>query len=476
MAGGIIYNGKSVVPAPFISLQKVYDETQDKTQVGSSWVISVEGKFLPNMGSPTSSGTLWAYPTTYGAETVTSDNFLTIALRKQEAIRSLFASGGKLFTILGYDGGQPLTCNPRVKSFEFPKGSPTSWAQLSDYKVNLEADVVYINGTALSEDSGDLATYKVETAENNWNIEPLDENLQTFRLTHQVSAKGKRFYSSSGTLDYLPWENARNYVLNKTGLGIKLERAWATGVLNAGGLSGYNYVRSQQISELGGTFSVNETWLAYNVNGSTPATDEYNVDVRIGMAGEVQVGVKGEIKGLEVRDGATRQLYTTKYQNAVQKMNSVSTGMYARASGISATILHPTPLNRTFGHNNITGTITYNYEYDNRPGTVISGALSESISYNFDYPADVFAELCVLGRAAGPLLQSIQTITSNKKSITYEAIFPATTQITNFTRPDTNSFISGLAPTATQVFKNKDAENMNPTTGKYSRQVSWTYQ
>lgn len=472
----IAYNGYQITPGGFLSIERLYNELGNGRKVGKGYQITLEGKFLPHLGSPTSSGTVWAIAATPSEETVTSAGYLTSMLKKQKALQDLFSNDGKQFYVRGYDSGSILTCNPRVKGIQFPKGGgQTSWAQLSDYRVVLEAETFYVDGTPLTEGDTDLSTYHVESAEDGWNLEVLDENTGTYRYSRQLSAKGKTFYSSSGTIDYQPYEYARTYVLNKLALGINMDILKATGVLDNPGLSGYNYVRTQNVNVLGGTFSVGESWLAFNALGGYPAIDTYEVNVKTDAAGFTQVDLQGKVEGLEVRNGATGALISTKYTNALNKYQSISSTFLLRASGIAGGIVHPTPLNNTLSLNPITGIISYNYSYDNRRTASISGALSENVSINFEYATDLFAEIPILGRAAGPLLQDIQSRTSSKKTITVDALLPARTQTWLPTKPDTNTLMSGYIPTASFVFKSRDSENWVENTGRYSRSMTFTY-
>lgn len=472
----IAYDGYQVTPGGFLSIERLYNEMGNGKKVGKGYQITLEGKFLPNKGSPTSSGTSWAIAATPTEETITADGYLTSMINKQKALQNLFTNDGKQFYVQGYDSGATLTCNPRVKNIQFPKGGgQTSWAQLSDYRITLEAETLYVGGVALVEGNTDLTTYHVENAEDAWNLEVLDENIGTYRYSRQLSAKGKTYYSSSGTQDYQPWEYAQSYVLNKLGLGINMTILKATGVLNDTGLSGYNYLRTQNLNVANGTFSVGESWIAFNPMGGYPASDTYDIDVKTDNAGFTQVDLKGKIEGFEVRNGSSRALISSKYTNANGKYLATVSSFLQRASGTAGVLLNPVALNSTTSLNPITGVINYNVSYDNRKTPVLAGATMESISVNFEYACDLFAEIGILGRAAGPLLQSIQSQTAARKTISVEAVFPARTQIFAPTKPDTNVLVSGLMPIATYVGKSRDSESWSEATGKYSRNTTFTY-
>ena len=53
------YDGKALIPAPFVSISKEYNALDDGTPVGSTYSIVLHGTLLSFKGSPSSSGTFW---------------------------------------------------------------------------------------------------------------------------------------------------------------------------------------------------------------------------------------------------------------------------------------------------------------------------------------------------------------------------------------------------------------------------------
>ena len=82
--------------------------------------------------------------------------------------------------------------------------------------------------------------------------------------------------------------------------------------------------------------------------------------------------------GLEQRD-ANMAITTSKYDNALTRFSYASGVALDRAQSYSGLTLNIIPLTSVIGRNPIAGTITYNYEYDNRPRRLILGAKSEAI-------------------------------------------------------------------------------------------------
>lgn len=475
----VIYDGKKIIPAPFASYYKEYQTTEDGTVVGSNYVITLKGTIVAHRGSPKTDGSFWELSDYPPDEDISLDAKLGAILRKQEALRGLFSRQGRTLEFQSVSGSPPLKCNPRFQRIDFQEGGQgrVSWVDKCDYTATFLADVLYVNGTVVSEDTGDLATYKIARASENWAIETADERLGTYRLTHSIAAVGKRFYDEDGNLQREAWEQARLYVLNKVGLGLVPARMEATGVLNASELQAFNYLRTQSIDELGGSFQVTETWVCYNPGDEPPATHEYTVNTRTTPEGRVTVTIDGSITGLEQRDNSTHALIASRWTNAQSKWaDHVEPSLYATAVSISGAALNTEVLNKSVGRNPISGTITYNYEFDNRPSPDIDGALSESITISNDNAADLYATIPVLGRLAGPVLQNIGTKTVKRRTIAIEVVKRAKAQGYTPTAPSTNSIVLALQPVGTVVFMDADNESWNPYTGRYTRNTVFTWE
>lgn len=474
----VIYNGKKIIPAPMASISKVYDTTGDGRHINPRFNITLEGRLVVDKGSPNSGGAFWTSSGYPPDEIIDQDSWLTSIIRKQEGLRELFATEGKLLEIQGYDGDAPLKCNPRIKGpLEFQRGSPTSWAQHCDYRITFEADIIYGIVSPDGEDEDDLLNYHIENTNQQWNIEAADDNQRTFRLTRSLSAKGKRFYQIDGTLMKPAWENARDYVLNKLVLGLDVSKMVASGVLNNDDFQSYNYVRKQSVGEFDGTFGVEEAWLCFNPGSGAHAIDEYNVSIKNSENGLSEVDVDGTIRGLEQRDDSYAVL-STKWSNAQAKWNEVRPNLVTRVRSITGNpYINSTPLSSQVGYNDINGVITYRYNYNTRATPRVSGAISESINLVFDNQADVFARIPVLGRVSGPVLQAIGTVTEKRQSLIIEAVMPASNGSGYTSPPNTNPLLLYYLPIFTsKLFKAKDTENWNDITGRYSRQVEWVYE
>lgn len=466
-----------MIPAPQVGFKKIYNTTEDGTPIGATWQITVRGILSAYKGSPNSSGTFWTVSGYPPDEVIGPDSRLGAILRKQEGIRKLFSTQGLSFEIQPYDGSPSVKFNPRIKEIDFPEGK---WVEVCPYEIQMEADVIYVNGGALGEDNLSL----VSKAADAWHIEILNEFTREYKLTHTLSATGKLFYDVNGNLTKPAWQNAQDYVLNKLGLGLDPSMMIANGVLGLTTWQAFNYVRSQTVGETSGIFEASETWLCFDtsftpdgIGGGIPAVEILTVTTRQSIDdGRINVSLEGSITGLEQRDNNTGALITTRSTNAATKYNTVVPFFQTRAQNFSGQDVNPIPISKQVATNPINGTINYNFQYNNRASPVTENALSEIISVNDNSGSDLFAILPVPGRALGPILQGLSTIKENRRDISIEIVMPAATVGFTYFAPNTDAIVATLVPAAGTLFKDRDQTNWIPFTGRYSRTVGFVYQ
>jgi len=492
------YDGNLLQPAPFVSVSKQFQKSENGESVGTLFNLTIQGTIVAFKGSPDSAGDFWTVSGSPADETIAANARLKAIIRKEEAIRDLFSNEGKSLEFQSLDGSQPMKCNPRILSVEFPEGT---WYDRVPYTIVCEADIVYINGTALGEDD---FTEFISSATETWAFETSEdqqedlEQPRTYRMTHTVEAQGKRFYDETGTLEKEAWQQAQDWVLPK--LGFDATVALSAGVNNLPDYyQGLNHVRSENTNKQGGNYSVTESWIV----SSGTALETFDVStVESDNDGTINVSINGQVTGLEERD-SDLQLTTSKYDNAVTKFAIVEPLIQGRASSYSGAILHPTPINTTVGRNPNTGTISYNYEYNDRATNFITGAKSEIITINNSWEVDVFASVGVLGRLAGPVLQNLNTKRETTRNLSIELVFgnsyasgqsasdmfnsfnprlnsPQSTDIqtvVNAANPVLAGALNNIGVAATTAYVSEQNENWNPKGGgRYTYNVSWTYE
>lgn len=508
----VSYDGSRIIPAPFINIAKSYTTSADGKKIGTIWIISVKGDMLTYKGSPDENNAFYTgsdYPpdgrtTPDYAVTFTENQHLGHVLRKQEAIRKLFAIEGKSFEVQSFDGSAPMKCNPRVKSITFPEGE---WFNRFAYQIELEADIITVNGIPLGEDSkadgSNIFDAYISSIEDNWQIDTLEEpeslNIpRTYRVTHNVSATGKRFYDENGVLISEGWQQAKRAVLPL--LGLDLSFLTMSGIKDIPAyFSGYNHVRSENINESNGVYSINETWLMT----SGYATENFTIDIRRGIDNSFsRVGVQGLVRGLEIRDSGLG-LIQSKFTSASGKFNEINQVVFDRAKAYSnLTKLHPYPIAKTYTYNPFEGTVQYSYEFDDRPSGLVRNSISENISVQNGWGVDIFAAIPVLGRAKGPVLQNINTKKETTRSLSIDVVFdknlyigdsgytvlntphPRWTHpysgdlqwIVSNSHPVFSYAINNIGVVAQVAYVSEQNENWNPNNLHYTYNVSWVYE
>ena len=463
---------------------------------------------------------------------------------KQKVLRSLFGRDGQRVEIIPIHGDEPaVICFPRVVSISFSEGV---YVNKCDYTIELEADTLLDKDLKVDHDgspsflSDPLASglttegifassgYFVASISDSWSLEA-DDTLgeagdqlsKSYRISHSMSATGKNhsYPTDTGVVTKPAWENARDYVQAKLmppQIGSSATIASypnvmgriGSGTLNLiSAYQGFNHTRTEEVNVSDGTYSVTENWLL----ASGTAYENYNLSISSDTSAPfVSVNIDGSIKGLtssspsgNMFGGMGGSGMNTAYQNALKKYKTVTnnglfgftSSAYKRANESVAVELNATPKSISLATNEYDGTVTYNLAFDNRPVNMISGVLSENISINDTYPGDVFAQIQVLGRKTGPILQYIGGRTEYKRDLNMELVMDYTdipygsgrTSLI-LTKP------SLVEPTATQIrqviesvspqnepgirkyFIAPPSESWTPKEGRYSFNISWTYE
>lgn len=498
----VSYNGQYIIPAPFVRIEKDYIKSGQGTQIGANFGITLTGKLVPCKGSPSNSG-VFVTTSGYPVDETTGDRFGSL-LNKQDALRRLFADPGKKLLIDSWYNAGAISCFPIAARLQFAEGT---WYDFIDYIITL--DVPYLSGIyANGEDMVVSGDYFLDSSGNHlllsdasedWQLEPNDsyEGLSqrlTYTLTHSLKAVGKASYNADGyVVD--GWQQAKKWVDTKLGVDYNIVRT--SGMLN---LPAYyvvrNYVRTASVDELGGAYSLTENWIL--ASGST--TEEFEVSVKKSTENNLDtVSVQGNVIGLEDRGSGYFDVTTSKWTNALSRWNYLYGSGYPNNQIYLDTLtyagvnwLNPTPINTSIGRNPILGSITYAFDYDTRPTNVISGSLYESIQIRDTNSVPVIASIPVLGRAAGPVLQDMSTITEKKRNLTVEVVMPIYSGLNTVSSGSMFDLINAspkssvdtiilacytaLSGAYSQVYNQLDNEEWSPYTGRYSRNVEWIYQ
>ena len=292
------YDGKKIIPAPLVQLQKEYKKTTAGDPVGTTYRVTLRGTLLPFRGSPSGNyadmnTAFWQLSGDPPDETYAGngEDFDAI-LRKQEAIRWLFREDGKSLEWQPI-GGQPVVkCNPRVADITFNEGT---WADRCEYEITLQADLIYINGAISVEDT--FATDFLFDANEQWTFEEQSNHLQTtYSVTHSVSAKGVKGYDELGTPygGKEAWEHAKVWVDARVNGSV--DSTVIAKAVGGGTWVGGSYTRAPSVDIGEGSYVVVEKWV---IAPSTTYSDvTMKFDRQPGSDVEFTVTYDGTIYGI----------------------------------------------------------------------------------------------------------------------------------------------------------------------------------
>ena len=326
-----------------------------------------------------------------------------------------------------------------------------------------------------------------------------------FSLQRTLSAQGDTLAGTGCEIDgvgeYIePWERAKNYVSANLGLNSSM-----TGLVGLMGLSGtpalnvVNNFRNVSVNKTEGTVNATETWIA--ATGNYLGTEDFEVTVERAIDNPfTTVSVNGTIQGYTTIEysGGVPSGTGTKFGNALSMWSgvgsNVSGSILPRVVGVyhglppwkgnpsDQRFINIEPLSESIGYNPIGGTVTYSNSYNDRPPHCAPNALTETISFSFNEPNDVFASLTILGRSAGPLLQEIGTVGPRTRDISIDAVIAASTgcDIYSVADPPTDydalitAYEARLNAEYSQVFTNSFSKSWEPKVGHFTLSKSWT--
>jgi len=413
------------------------------------------------------------------------------------------------------DGNTVLDGHPKVLSYNVENASD-NYTMRADYSIVFEMPTTN-SGTGQDPFNNSTHPPSIESCSEVWDIE-FAEDISDFSwttkggiterfsyqlaVTHTVDVQGRLIYSGCQEPN-IPWQDARDYAVNK--LGFNGDFVELSGILGVPGVGystydSFNNYRQVGINKTEGSVTVTETFIVTPSGAdSLPNNAVETFEISNSQADGVStVTINGEIQGLEnISYTGGFEVVDNKYSAASGYFDLVKGRLYDRANtvycSLADTCSYSLPLSAravssTIGSNLRQGTIIYNYEYNSIPSACITGdcIISQNITIDDQLASDVFASHIVLGRAVGPLLQDIGTITSRVRTVNIEIItIPPTacSTVEEIYDPvplqgvsDFISVISGdLTANNSQVFVSAQNQNWNFSQGRYTKNVSFTY-
>ena len=366
------------------------------------------------------------------------------------------------------------------------------------------------------------------------------------QVQRNISAKGLNLglatYNTAGMPDYsgavlekTAYDSALEYVATVDTGAPDLGLFTNSNVLDVSGTIGSGFAsaaltsRDISASQEEGTVSVNDTFMFFPLGGSLTGAantlapthkvaDTFSFDISDSESeGTTTIALNGSIQGytsysltegfMNAAEGNTaideaknyltlglmgdnqlferaNYLYTdasTTGFNGARNPFPVYTNDYQLA-------LNPRPISKSFGYNIADGTISYAVSYNNKSGPCLTGVISESINMTRNRAIPVIASQVVLGRANGPVLQALGTVTAKSQDMSIEAVVvPPSGGVLpiggnacplNFEgAPDYESVVlaAEYSISGGAIFRTSDNETFDPKIGRYTRSISWTY-
>lgn len=173
------------------------------------------------------------------------------------------------------------------------------------------------------------------------------------------------------------------------------------------------------------------------------------------------------------------------------RLQNITPSAWNNPAPLSIDKMNPIPINMTESHRMHAGEIDYTFEFNNRPLNLVNGSVSENLSVSDTFPTQQIAEIFVLGRRLGPVLQDLGTVTSSTREVTFEIALPrpptlaarlvfpveafkAATGIVEQMNP---KYMFGVANnTYIKSYVKTDNQSWNPMEGKLTITKSWLWQ
>jgi len=149
--------------------------------------------------------------------------------------------------------------------------------------------------------------------------------------------------------------------------------------------------------------------------------DSYNVIINQDTRNPdsyTSVSIQGKIQGLNTAASITNPMEDNRDSNADTGWGVTQTKLYDRAKKALSTV-NVVPISKQYSYED-QGIINYNYTYDTRPLSLVSGALSETLTMSDSYQKKQVSHIPIIG---GIVLQNLGTYDLPSRTVTYTARF-----------------------------------------------------
>jgi len=456
-----------LTPAPFVTIDKNYINTEGGLRLRTEYTISLTGTIV-NVGD-----NQYDSP---GAQS--SGISINDIIDEQERIKGLFGKSQfvQLNIISPDTSGTILSAECKVESENFER---STWTMRCDYSVVLKTN-------RLNDDPIEENPFALQSAAETWNFAENPDG--TANVSHDVSAIGALIYASgivnNPTNEAKLWCQSKKRTSTSGTLDVSASGSLIT--IGASGLSDtVNYWNRACVEGFGfenNSWKLSESFV-YNPLGNAREDISASVEYDQNDRRRITINQNGAVFGFS----DTLSDFYTRYTNAkTYYFASVDPNFYIRAltyipSGYS---INPVALVKQVTHEVNGGAIKYSATFGAASGMLLTNAIDENISVVDNASTDVFAQIAVPGRAAGPVVQYMNTKTLPERSVSITASYA---QISGsitiqslrslyLAKPNTDDIILALIPNSGYYYMKQNSEEWNPIRRTYSRNVSWMLQ
>lgn len=354
----VVYNGKKLIPAPFLGFNKTYRNTADGTQIGTDLTVTLTGKMVACKGWDFTSGTPELYSGGgYPADSSNCCKFQNL-LDMQEKLREHFKVGQDYHWFeVAYPSRAPKKWRARVKDVNIKEGN---WVEYFEYTItlDLQSEVDADNYLQFNE---------------NWDVKFSEENGNVYDLTHTISCQSKEFATEGSITD--GWQKAREWLSTKlagnVGADIIDDAASIdedivfnnTGLNISDDYDSYNYNRQEVVNIYDGTLSITESW----VLSKNPIIKKFVIQVEETKGNDIVIKLSGEFRGLINTDRNNNDAVKTEF-DTFAPYDLVNTYYHgSKTLGQCPSVKSITYNKASSGDDNIstetTRTISFSYEF-----------------------------------------------------------------------------------------------------------------
>jgi len=364
----VIYDGKAIIPAPLVTINKNYIKSGDGTKLGVTYNLTLTGTLLPFRGSP--SGTFVSPEDAFWTNTgeppdesfQDNDGAFSSLVKKEEAIRWLFSVDGRLLEI--YAGSSPaiIRCNPRIVSVTFEEGQ---WVDRKNYTIVLESDWIFIGGLS-TEVEDNVEVELISAGQEQWTFdEKAGISGTVYEVSHTVTAQGILGYDETGipfsgageTAGGESWKHAKRWCDNRVLGAINSDVMYS--VLGVSGLVGGSYIKSTNLTNYLGDYSITERWVL------APST--YFIEKSFAVNsnnGILNVTYDGKITGLADGEhlGGSQAIINAKSAIPTNAQAKSETEAFLGAL-LEGFVLGSTPTQKNVATNNAAGSVNFTFNW-----------------------------------------------------------------------------------------------------------------